>query len=679
MRLGILRRAELETIPGAMRDAPLIRTAEEITSRWLSDALGHPGIAVLDVGPIGTGQMSQSYRVRFTGAELESVVVKLASANEMSRATGVGLGAYSREVTFYRELAPRIGGPLARCFTAVYDPAEGWFTLILEDIAGAVQGDQIAGCSVDDAAIAMRALAEIQAPVLGDIALGAADYLNLPNPLNQALVAQLLPGFLERYGDRVAPEHAELCERMVPSLDGWGADRRPPLGIVHGDYRLDNMLFADGRCTVVDWQTMSWGPALLDASYFIGGGLSVEDRRASEQSLVREYWDALVARGIEGFAWETCWEEYRRQVFYGLVMTICASMIVERTARGDDMFMAWLARNAQQALDLDSLGLMPLFDPTHPGRPAPLRPAAADEGRHPPGPEALWNESWYFDAVSDAGDLGVYVRLGRLPNQDISLYTACICGPGRPSIMLVNPSAPLPAADDDEQVIEIPGLRARQICEEPLERWRVLVDGAGQAFEDESAPLRAEAGTPVEIALDLVWETDGEPYAWRQSTRYEIPCRVSGTVRIGDSDAIAFSGPGQRDHSWSARDWWAVDWMWCGLHLEDGTHIHAVGIPAMPGYGVGYVQRDGVVSEIESVHSSFEAAPNGLVSRASVKCGPDELELEVEPLAFGALRLEAPDGRLSLFPRAMARIRTADGRSGSGWIEWNQIQGSSRN
>ena len=80
--------------------------------------------------------MSQSHRVRFReggGAE-ESVVVKLASEDPTSRATGFGMGAYYREVAFYRELAGRIGGPLARCHLAVYDEGEGWFTLVLEDV-----------------------------------------------------------------------------------------------------------------------------------------------------------------------------------------------------------------------------------------------------------------------------------------------------------------------------------------------------------------------------------------------------------------------------------------------------------------------------------------------------------------------------------------------------------------
>jgi hypothetical protein len=655
-----------------MTAATLIREAQDINAGWLAQVLSRPGIELLGTEPIGTGQMSQSHRVRFSepGGPEESVVVKLASEDHTSRATGFGMGAYHREIAFYRELAARIGGPLARCHLAEYDDSEGWFTLVLEDQRDASPGDQIAGCDAAAAEIALSALARLQAPVMGHDAVGAAEYLNLPSPLDQALLSQLLPAFLERYGGRVTDEHAELCRRFVASLDAWSADRRPPLGIVHGDYRLDNLLFAEGRVTVVDWQTVGWGPALVDATYFLGGCLPVQERRRHDERLLRAYHDELLELGVRGLGWERCWEEYRRSCFHGLVMTIAASMVVQRTERGDEMFMTWFERNAAQALDLDAVELLP---PARQGPPPALRPDPLDEGRHEPGAEALWNESWYFDAVADDGSLGVYVRLGRLPNQDVALYTACVCGPDRPSVMVIDPAAPLPAADDDEQAIETDGFLAAQRCEVPLERFAVRLRGTAEAYADQSAPLRGERGEPVELALDLVWETDGIPYAWRASTRYEIPCRVSGAVRIGEEE-IPFSGPGQRDHSWGARDWWAVDWMWSALHLEDGTHTHAVGLPEMPGYGVGYVQRGDDLQEIETVTSEHDLGPGGLIATASISSAPPQLELEVEPIAFGPLRLEAPDGRISLFPRAMCRVRTGDGRAGSGWVEWNRVQ-----
>ncbi len=655
-----------------MTNAVLIRSAGEVTGAWLDEVLGTGGHELLGCEPIGTGQMSQSHRVRYTDPDgaSASVVLKLASDDPASRATGVTMGAYRREIAFYRELAARIGGPLASCLLAEYDETGGWFTLVLEDLAGFEPGDQIEGCDAARAEQAMRALARLHAPVLGDPAVGAAPFLNGPNPLDQTLLSQLLPAFLARHGERVGEEYAELCRRFVASLDAWEAAQNPPLGLVHGDYRLDNLLFGRGGVRVVDWQTVGWGPALYDASYFLGGCLEVAERRRSERALLAAYHETLEQIGVSGLSFEHCWEEYRRQCWHGLRMTIAASMIVERTERGDEMFLTWFERNAQQALDLDAVELLP-----EPGssRPQPLQPEPADEGCHEPGGEALWNESWYFDAVAADGSLGVYVRLGRLPNQGVALYTACVCGPGRPSVMLVDAAAPLPAASDERQQIETASLVASQRCTEPLERFVLSVAGTGEAFADESAPLRDERGEPVEVALELVWETDGVPYAWRQSTRYEIPCRVTGTVRVGD-ELIELSGPGQRDHSWGARDWWAVDWMWSAVHLEDGSHLHAVALPQMPGVGVGYVQRGGELEELSGVGTDPQPSSDGLVAHERIVCDPGGLELEVDPIAFGALRLESPDGRVSLFPRAMCAVRAADGREGLGWIEWNRVQ-----
>ena len=308
-----------------------------------------------------TGSATAGHR-----ASRESVVVKLAATDQNSRDVGVNLGVYLREITFYRELRDRIDrdGTLAKCHLAEHDPEEGWFTLVLEDIEDGVQGDQIAGCGPDEARIAMVALARIHAPVFGDLALAATDWLNQPNPLNQALLTALLPSFLERYRGRIAPEHVEVCERFVASADAWEADRRPPLGLVHGDYRLDNILFHNEACTVVDWQTLGRGPVMRDAAYFIGGALPVEERRAHEASLLRAYYDELLAQGVAGFSWEQCWEEYRRQCFLLLVMTIAPAMVVERTERGDDMFMAVFGR---------------LRDGDRPER--PRAPARAERGR----------------------------------------------------------------------------------------------------------------------------------------------------------------------------------------------------------------------------------------------------------------------------------------------------------
>ena len=73
---------------------------------------------------------------------------------------------------------------------------------------------------------------------------------------------------------------------------------------------------------------------------------------------MRRYHDGLVADGVEEYAWDDCWGAYRRGTFAGLVMAVAASMLVERTERGDDMFMAMAHRHARHALDLDAPGAL---------------------------------------------------------------------------------------------------------------------------------------------------------------------------------------------------------------------------------------------------------------------------------------------------------------------------------
>lgn len=86
------------------------------------------------------------------------------------------------------------------------------------------------------------------------------------------------------------------------------------------------------------------------------------------------------------------------------------------------------------------------------------------------------------------------------------------------------------------------------------------------------------------MTMNLVWATDGAPYKYRVTTRYEIPCTVTGTVTVNDKFYRMDSVAGQRDHSWGVRDWWSMDWMWSALHLGDGTHLHGldINIPNVP-------------------------------------------------------------------------------------------------
>ncbi|OBF34868.1 phosphotransferase [Mycobacterium sp. ACS1612] len=658
-----------------MHTTDIIERPTDLTAEWLAAALGAP-VRDFAFDRIGTGQMSECYRVELSYADGEdgpvSVVLKVAATDPVSRQTGLALGLYEREVRFYTDIAPGIDGPIAPCHHAGINTETGAFHLLLGDAGPAVVGDEIRGATAEQAMLALSELGRVHAPLLGDTAMANAEWLNRESPMSQALIGQLYAGFVDRYRDRIAPEHQEVCERLVASFDAYVASEsaaQRPHGLVHGDYRLDNMLFgetaADRPLTVVDWQTVTWGPALTDVAYFLGCALPDEVRREQYEALLRVYHDALGEN--PALTLDEVRDGVRRQSFFGVMMAIVSSMLVERTDRGDEMFMVMLQRHCQHVLDTDALAALP-----EPVALEPLTPAADDEGPHEATDESLWNESWYFDFADPDQGLGGWIRLGLYPNQRTAWINALLCGPDLATVALNDFEAELP---DDAAAVRTDRLELTFAATEPLQTYRVTVRGQGQRYEDPAALLRGEAGTPTEVTMDLVWSTAGVPYLYRVTPRYEIPCTVSGTVTIGDRDVQVRGVAGQRDHSWGVRDWWAMDWVWSALHLDDGTHLHGVDIriPGAPPFSVGYVQStDRPLVEVPANATREAFADNGLPTATTITYGDVTATIDIR--GHAPVLLTAPDGRISHFPRAWATVTTDDGRTGVGWVEWNRNQ-----
>lgn len=296
----------------------------------------------------------------------------------------------------------------------------------------------------------------------------------------------------------------------------------------------------------------------------------------------------------------------------------------------------------------------------------------ADEQRHVPDGDELWNESYYLDLVADDGSLGGYVRLGFYPNLGVVWWTTAIVREGGPTIM--STAYDLTAAPSPSIAAAGSGVDVTLSVLDALTSMRVEATAPGISYEDPADAYTATGGQGVDLALDLTWTTDGVPYHYGVTTRYEIPCVVSGTITI-DGVLFEVAGQGQRDHSWGVRDWWAFGWCWLAGQLDDGTRLHAadIRIPGMP-VALGYVQRPGSVETVTTLDVTEDLGRLGMPTAGRAVIEPGGLDVTIDPVAFGPLVLVATDGRVSHFPRAMARFTTTDGRSGMGWIEWNQPQ-----
>lgn len=297
-----------------------------------------------------------------------------------------------------------------------------------------------------------------------------------------------------------------------------------------------------------------------------------------------------------------------------------------------------------------------------------------DEARHEPGPDPLWSESYYLDFVDPKLGVAGYVRLGLYAGLGRAWYWACLVGPDRPLVTVIDHDVALPAPPSTE--IRGEGLWADYIVETPLDHVTVGVEAFAVGVDDPAEVYLGDLrGDRVPFGLDLEWETDGGgTYPYPGVTRYEVPCRVHGEVLVGQ-EVLTIDGWGQRDHSWGARDWWSMAWSWTAGWLDDGTRFHgtSVDIDGAVIYGTGYVQPPGQpLVGTDRVARSQELGDHGLPVSAHWQIA--DLDLQVVPVAFSPVLLTADDGRVSRFPRAWTRFVASDGRTGHGWTEWNQPQ-----
>lgn len=333
--------------------------AEDLTPGLLGEVLGRE-VTGVEVEQVGTGQIGTCYRVRLTGDGVPAtVLVKLPPPEPGTR--DMMAGAYRGEVRFYQEVAPTVAIRVPDCHHAWASDDSGDFVLVMEDLAPAEQGDQIAGCTVDQARDAVVNLAGLHGPRWCDPALVGVETLGRNGPDEIALLLEMYGPttelFLDGLGDLVAPEDAATLRACGPVLEAWLLGRPERFGLVHGDYRLDNLMFPPHGPGVVavDWQTLSLGLPARDLAYFLGTSIDLAARRRHERELVADYHHALVGHGVGDYDFETCWDDYVFSMVQGPLVSVFGCAYGTRTERGDRMFAAMVARSCTAIRDLGTL------------------------------------------------------------------------------------------------------------------------------------------------------------------------------------------------------------------------------------------------------------------------------------------------------------------------------------
>jgi len=356
----------------------------EITAEWLTTALRKSGaiessrVTSFDAKVIGEGAglFGQLAKVALTYDKAgpsapSSLIAKFPTTAPENREVAMFFRFYETEVNFYEQIAEQVELRTPRCYFSAFEPSNGDYLLLLEDLAPAQVGDQAAGCSAKHVQLAISELAKFHATWWNSPELDNLDWLPGYDAewLIQAMedgYAQAWEPFVEFTKDYLTPELADVGKRFGNSIRKITnmAGKDMPTTITHGDFRLDNLFFASPEggppFAVIDWQISSKGGGIFDVAKFVCDTLPVADRKAAERDLVKLYHDTLVGRGVKDYSFEQCWEDYRLSTLFLLIYSVTALGSLDlANERGAELFTTVSKRTLAAITDLKSAELLP--------------------------------------------------------------------------------------------------------------------------------------------------------------------------------------------------------------------------------------------------------------------------------------------------------------------------------
>lgn len=327
-------------------------TPDALTTDWLSGALGYPvhGFRVSHFSE-GAGVMALVTRLHLQANHgPDSLIAKFPSPASENRAVAQLYNMYGREVHFYQQIAEAIRLRTPACQYAEFDPGSNDFVLLIEDLQGLRIGDQVAGCTRQEALAVIDAIAELHSSGWGDAAPAVISH---NNPMQRdGMIAGFQAGWpvvLKHFRDLIPEAALPVGERM-PSLVAPLLERlcAEPTCLAHADVRLDNIFFGQDEIALVDWQSVCVSAPEQDLAYFVTQ--SIPPKVRAEEDWLAHYHAALTGRGID-YPIERCRERF---VVASLYLMCYAVVIAGTLDLGNERGQALgrtLLGNAMSALD----------------------------------------------------------------------------------------------------------------------------------------------------------------------------------------------------------------------------------------------------------------------------------------------------------------------------------------
>lgn len=356
------------SVPQDLPPPALIAAPDQVTPQWLQAVFQHaeidvPRISLASSAPVGNGNLSATCRTEITyNANAEkavgSVVCKLTAP--LPEAVGIAAlqNVYQREASVYAFFGPNPPFATPRCYWHAAGPDGRTLNLVLEDLTQRTRpGNQVAGCSRDEARAVVAEFARLHGAYWRDPRLEGADWLlDRAAGAEQAVQTQLAAAavFRERYGAMMPAEYLSAVDRLAPRAAEITLALPAGQTLIHGEPRVDNVLFeplADGvKAWLIDWQFSGRGSPMFDTAYFLAGSLPSADRRAVEDELIA-FHQGEIAKVDPAYTLELARAEYRAFLPIALYFSAGAVLAIPPGELADQLLTTLVMRNVDALRD----------------------------------------------------------------------------------------------------------------------------------------------------------------------------------------------------------------------------------------------------------------------------------------------------------------------------------------
>jgi hypothetical protein len=359
-------------VPDNLPPPGFIAGVDGITPAWLQSLFQHAGlemprVSMVKADAIGHGNLSATYRVAITynanaANAVNSVVCKLTPTHALTVQQAADAGVHGREVAAYQLFGAHPPLNVPRAYLAKVSDDQRTLNLVLEDLTGRTRsGDQLAGCSAADAGAVVNQFANLHTAYWSAPDLDAGWLLN--RKVTAEVAAQSYASgadiFRERFAGRVDDHYLDIMDSWRSRVMGWTRDKVGTQTLIHGEPRVDNILFEDSAGSVaawlIDWQFADRGCPMFDVAYFLAGSLESGLRKSCEDDLIARH-QARIAAIAPDWTLDAARVAYAAALPFALFTTVGAANVLAAGEHEDKLLLTLLTRNVAALEDWGMLG-----------------------------------------------------------------------------------------------------------------------------------------------------------------------------------------------------------------------------------------------------------------------------------------------------------------------------------